>query len=194
VKPASRLLRISQWTRLSPNSERNAYIELVITVALAVACAAVLVEWRHVDHGQWMIWSAASVVTGNSASARQKFRSRLTGAIVGVSFGVVVGLMIRHALFMRVLVVFAAMLTLICIRPYTLAFGVRCACAAIAFVLAGKPRIFGGERLLNVAVGSAIGLLCALTAAAIAAHMKDTCRSTCDFPRKTERDCAVASD
>jgi len=177
------LAHFAKWTRLCANSERNAYIELVITVALAVAYAGVLVEWRHVDHGQWMIWSAASVVTGNAASARQKFRNRLTGAVVGVSFGVVIGLTIPHASFMRVLVVFAAMLTLICIRPYTLAFGVRCACAAIAFELAGKPWIFGGERLLNVAVGSAIGLLCALTVSAIVARMKDACRSQCDSPR-----------
>jgi Fusaric acid resistance protein-like len=177
------LAHFTKWTRLAPNSECNAYIELVITVALAVACAAALVEWQHVDHGQWMIWSAASVVTGNAASARQKFRDRLTGAVVGVSFGVVVGSMIPHASIIRVLVVFAAMLTLICIRPYTLAFGGRCACAAITFVLAGKPWIFGGERLLNVAIGSAIGLLCALAASAIAAQMKDTCRSKCDSPR-----------
>jgi hypothetical protein len=166
------LAHFTKWTRLSPNSERNAYIELMITVALAVACAAALVEWRHVDHGQWMIWSAASVVTGNAASARQKFLNRLTGAVVGVSFGVVVGLLIPHASFLRVLDVFAAMLTLICIRPYTLAFGARCACAAMAFVLAGQPWIFGGERLLNVATGSTIGLLCALTASAIAARTR----------------------
>ena len=164
------LTHFAKWTRLSPNSERNAYIELMITVALAVACAAALVEWRHVDHGQWMIWSAASVVTGNAVSARQKFRNRLTGAVVGVSSGVVVGSLIPHASFMRVLDVVAAMLTLVCIRPYRLAFGARCACAAMAFVLAGQPWIFGGERLLNVAVGSGIGLLCALTASAIAAH------------------------
>jgi len=119
-----------------------------------------------------MIWSAASVVTGNAVSARHKFRNRLTGAVVGVSFGVVVGLLIPHASFLRVLDVFAAMLTLICIRPYTLAFGARCACAAMAFVLAGQPWIFGGERLLNVATGSAIGLLCALTASAIAARTR----------------------
>ena len=164
------LTHFAKWTRLSPNSERNAYIELMITVALAVACAAALVEWRHVDHGQWMIWSAASVVTGNAVSARQKFRNRLTGAVVGVSSGVVVGSLIPHASFMRVLDVVAAMLTLVCIRPYRLAFGARCACAAMAFVLAGQPWIFGGERLLNVAAGSGIGLLCALTASAIAAH------------------------
>jgi hypothetical protein len=166
------LAHFAKWTRLFPNSESNAYIELMITVALAVACAAALVEWRHVDHGQWMIWSAASVVTGNAASARQKFLNRLTGAVVGVSFGVVVGLLIPHASFLRVLDVFAAMLTLICVRPYTLAFGARCACAAMAFVLAGQPWIFGGERLLNVATGSAIGLLCALTASAIAARTR----------------------
>lgn len=166
------LAHFVKWTRLSPNSERNAYIEHMVTVALAVGCAVALVEWRHVDHGQWMIWSAASVVTGNAVSARQKFRNRLTGAIVGVSFGVAIGVLLPHALLVRGLIVFAAMLTLVCIRPYTLAFGVRCACAAMAFVVAGQPWIFGGERLLNVATGSAIGLLCALTASAIAARTR----------------------
>ena len=164
------LAHFAKWTRLPSNSERSTFLVLMITVALAVACAALLVEWRHVDHGQWMIWSAASVVTGDAVSARQKFRNRLTGAVVGVSSGVVVGWLIPHASFMRVLDVFAAMLTLVCIRPYRLAFGARCACAAMAFVLAGQPWIFGGERLLNVAAGSGIGLLCALTASAITAH------------------------
>jgi hypothetical protein len=91
------LAHFAKWTRLSPNSERKAYIEQMVTVALAVGCAAALVEWRHVEHGQWMMWSAASVVTGNAVSARQKFRNRLTGAIIGVSFGVTIGLLLPHA-------------------------------------------------------------------------------------------------
>ncbi|HEY3598554.1 MAG TPA: FUSC family protein [Paraburkholderia sp.] len=170
----ARLAHLAKWTRLPSHGERNAHIALMFTVALAVAGAAALVEWQHVDHGQWVIWSAASVVTGNAASAQQKFRNRLTGAVIGVSFGVVAGLLMPHALPVRMLVVVAAMLTLVCIRPYTLAFATRCACAAMAFVLAGQPWIFGGERLLNVVVGSAIGLLCALTASAIVAHATGT--------------------
>ncbi len=178
------LAHLAKWTRLSSHGERNAHIGLMFTVALAVACAAALVEWRHVDHGQWVIWSAASVVTGNAASARQKFRHRLTGAVIGASLGVVIGLLIPHALPIRMLTVFAAMLTLVCIRPYTLAFGTRCACAAMALVLAGQPWIFGGERLLNVAVGSAIGLLCALAASATVERVTVRRHLTCARPER----------
>lgn len=163
-----------KWTRLSLDDERSPYIERMLAVACAVTCAAVLVEWRHIDHGQWMIWSAASVVTGSATGARQKYRSRIKGAIVGVSLGTLIGLMIPHDSHMRELVVFAAMLTLVCIRPYTLAFGLRCACAASAFVLAGQSWLKGSERLVNVAVGSTIGLLCVFSVSVIALHLERT--------------------
>jgi hypothetical protein len=166
-----------KWTRLSPDDGRSPYVERMLAVACAVAFAAVVVEWRQIDHGQWMIWSAASVVTGSTASARQKYRNRITGAIVGVSLGILIGLMIPHDSYMRELVVFAAMLTLVCIRPYTLAFGLRCGCAATAFVLAGQSWIKGSERLVNVAVGSTIGLLCVFSVSVIAVHLERTRRS-----------------
>jgi hypothetical protein len=167
-----------KWTRLSPDDGRHPYVERMLAVACAVACAAVLVEWRHVDHGQWMIWSAASVVTGSATGARQKYRSRIKGAIVGVSLGILIGLMIPHDSHMRELVVFAAMLTLVCIRPYTLAFGLRCGCAASAFVLTGQSWLKGSERLVNVAVGSTIGLLCVVSVSAIALHLERTRHSS----------------
>lgn len=161
-----------KWTRLPRDIERSAYKERMVTVALAVACAAALVEWRHIDHGQWVIWSAASVVTGDVLTARKKFRARITGAIVGVSLGIVVGLLIPHVAPVRVVVTLGALLTLVCIRPYTLAFGTRCACVAMAFVVAGQPWLSGGERLLNVAAGSAVGLLWALAAAVVTPYFE----------------------
>lgn len=166
----SPLRHFARWTRRTEPGERNEYIALMITVALAVGAAAILVEWKQADHGQWIIWSAASVVTGSAASARQKFQDRLTGAVAGVPLGVLIGLLVPHAPLSQALVVFAAMLTLVCIRPYTLAFGTRCACAAMAFVVAGQPWLSGGERLINVAIGSFIGLICALAASAVSRH------------------------
>lgn len=162
---AAGLRQFAQWTRHHPDAEPNTYIEQMMTVACAVALTAVLVEWRHIGHGQWMIWSAVSVVTGNVVSARQKFCDRLTGAVVGVMLGIAIGLLLPHAPLLRVLIACTAMLTLVCVRHYALAFGIRCACAAMALLLAGEPWLQGGERLLNVAAGSTIGLLCALTAA-----------------------------
>lgn len=160
----SALTHLSRWTKPLASSERSVYMGQMITVAFAVAGSAALVEWRHIDHGQWLIWSAVSVVTGNASSARQKFHDRLMGAIGGVVVGIAAGLVMPNLPLVRVLIVFTTMLTLVCIRPYRLAFGARCACAALALVLAGGQWISGGERLLNVAAGSTIGLICALAA------------------------------
>ncbi|WP_322023683.1 FUSC family protein [Burkholderia sp. BCC1977] len=165
---ADRRARRATWVRRTDYGERAWPIELMLTVAIAVGGAAVLVEWRHIDHGQWMIWSAASVVTGSAASARAKFVDRVLGASAGVPIGVFIGLQVPDDPATRAWVVFATLLTLVAIRPYRLAFAMRCACAATALVVAGHTWTFAGERLANVALGSAIGLACALAAPAIA--------------------------
>lgn len=77
-------VHFAKWSRRSDGGERVPFIAAMIAVALAVGVAAALVEWRHIDHGQWMIWSAASVVTGSWPSARLKFRNRIAGAVVGI--------------------------------------------------------------------------------------------------------------
>jgi hypothetical protein len=30
------------------------FVEAMVAVALAVVCASIIVEWRHLDHGQWL--------------------------------------------------------------------------------------------------------------------------------------------
>jgi uncharacterized membrane protein YccC len=84
--------RLLRWSELGV---RSFYGEAAMAAALSVAVAATTVEWLHLDHGQWVIWSAASVVTGDAASGQRKLLDRLTGAIVGVPIGVAVGLLIR---------------------------------------------------------------------------------------------------
>jgi len=168
----SYLAHYAKWSKRSERGDRVPYVEAMIAIALAVGLAAALVEWRHIERGQWMIWSAASVVTGSAASARVKFRNRIAGAIVGVPAGIFVGLLVPHDYFVRDLVILAALLTLVCIRPYVMAFGTRCACAAMAFVVAGQSWIFASERLINVAAGSATGLLITLAVHVIARRIE----------------------
>lgn len=43
-------------------------LQAVLAVTLAVASSATLVAWRHIEYGQWAIWSSASVVTGDRKS------------------------------------------------------------------------------------------------------------------------------
>jgi hypothetical protein len=83
-----------------------------------------------------VIWSAASVVTGDAASGHRKMVDRMTGAIVGVPIGVVAGLLVPKDLlaFSSIATGIAsilAVLSLVALRQYVVAFGLRCGCAAL---------------------------------------------------------------
>src|SRR6201999_3415138 len=58
------------------------YLEALVAMVLAVGLAAhAVMVWR-LDHGQWMIWSTASVITGDLTSGRQKLRDRMVSALL----------------------------------------------------------------------------------------------------------------
>ncbi len=165
------------------------YYEASVVVALAVGAAAILVERYHIDHGQWVIWSAASVVTGDVVTARAKLRDRLLGAVVGVPAGAIVALTVPHDHVLSEFAAVAARLTLVSFKRYSLGFGVRCAFIAAAFVIADQPTVAAGARLDSVVLGGAIGFMFVLGVHAIAT-------SRCvrgHFPCK-EGDICIAKD
>jgi hypothetical protein len=68
--------------------EKRLVIEACLAIACAVGLAASLVEWQSLDHGQWVIWSAASVVTARRARSTVNCviaRSALSSAFPQVS-------------------------------------------------------------------------------------------------------------
>lgn len=136
----------------------QAWKESVIAVACAVALAATLVEWRHLGNGQWVIWSAASVVTGNAGTARAKLKNRAIGATIGVPAGIGIGQLVPHTVFAFDLTVLAATMTLVAFSRYIVGFGVRCMFIAIAFMIAGLTASVAAERVINVVIGGLIGL------------------------------------
>ncbi len=138
------------------------FLEAMAAVALAVACAAILVEWRGVDHGQWLVWSAASVVTGDAASAKRKLADRLVGAFVGVPVGVIAALILPRVAFVPNAAALGAMLTLVAFRRYPIAFAFRCVFAAIILVDMGQSTFSAAARVENVVMGGLIGLAFAL--------------------------------
>lgn len=138
---------------------RERYGEAMVAAGLAVGIAAVLVEWLHLDHGQWVIWSAVSVVTGHIATSRDKLRDRTAGAIIGVPIGVALGLVAPHTLVAYAVASAAAVLTFVAIPWYPAAFTTRCALVAFAIIVAnGSPEI-AAERVVNVLLGGVIGVL-----------------------------------
>lgn len=160
--PARRRLRaLMNWRRpgdLGPAASPGDAAAAVTAVTLAVASAASLVEWRALAHGQWVIWSAASVVTGNAAMARSKLRDRGLGAFTGVAIGLVLGSLLPHGTLVYAVLALASALTLVTFRQYVPGFAARCACIACASWIAGQSTTIATERVVNVLLGGLIGV------------------------------------
>jgi Fusaric acid resistance protein-like len=166
--------RILRWSELGV---RTFYAEATIAAALAVAVAASAVEWWHIEHGQWVIWSAASVVTGDAASGHKKLRDRVTGAIVGVPFGIGVGLLLpknvlAYSGIAYGIATIVAVLSLVALRPYVVAFGLRCGCAGFGLLLASQSTAIAAERTANVIMGCIIGIAFVLIIRAVAGALQ----------------------
>lgn len=162
---AHRLHALARWRgarELGRPAASSDAAQAIVAVALAVAAAALLVEWRHIDNGQWAIWSAASVVTGDAATARVKLRDRGLGALAGVPLGLAAGHALPHGALVYTLATLASVLTLVAFRHYATGFGARCACIACASWVAQQSTAIAAERVVNVLAGSLIGIACVL--------------------------------
>ena len=148
-----RILQASDFGKPQP------WREAVLAVTFAVALAATLVEWRHLGNGQWTIWSAASVVTGNAGTARAKPGNRAFGALIGVPAGICLGQLGPHGAFAFDLTVLASFLTIVAFNRYIIGFGTRCMLIAAAFMIAGESASVAAERVSNVILGGVIGLV-----------------------------------
>jgi hypothetical protein len=162
------------WLALRQMTEAPApgCFEGVIAAAFAVGVAASLVEWQGIHYAQWLVWSAASVVTGDVATARAKWKDRMTGAIVGVPVGMLVGILLPHAPMLIDALTGATVLTLVAFNRYVVAFGTRCALHAVAIIVAGHAVFWADYRATNVIVGSVIGIVFVLGTHLIAGSLR----------------------
>lgn len=132
----------------------------IVGVALSVALAATLVEWGRLPHGQWVIWSAASVVTGTPGAAGSKLRDRVLGVLLGVPLGLATGFILPRCTFVYALIGIVSPLTLVAFRHYATSFAVRCACIACLSWIAQQSAAAATDRIANVMLGGLIGVVC----------------------------------
>lgn len=130
-----------------------------VATAAAVFAAAVLVEMFDIREGQWLIWSAASVVVGDLSASTGKLKLRALGALVGAPLGLLIGLALPVSEAGYSFCVLGAMLTLIAFSRYVVGFGARCFFIAIAAAFAGTGSGIAAERVENVLIGGAFGLV-----------------------------------
>jgi Fusaric acid resistance protein-like len=146
--------------------------DTVLAVTLAVLLASAIVAHFSLPHGQWVIWSAASVVTGDFVTARTKLKDRLVGVVAGVPFGAAVSLLLPHAPVVVYAVSLIGLLTLVSFRRYVVGFAARSACEAIALILVGHSRLTAGERITDVILGCVIGVVFVALVGAMFKHLK----------------------
>jgi len=150
-----------RWLALRQVTEPPApgCFEGIVAAALAVGVAASLAGWHGIHCAQWLVWSAASVVTGDVESARTKWKDRMVGAIVGVPAGMLVGIFMPHAPVLFDALTAAMALTLVAFNRYVVAFGARCALHAVAIIVAGHAVFSADYRAIDVVIGSVIGIV-----------------------------------
>lgn len=152
--------------------------------AAAVFAAALLVEAFDIREGQWLIWSAASVVVGDLSATTGKLKRRAAGALVGAPLGFLTGLALPVSEVGYSFCVLAAMLTLIAFPRYVVGFGARCFFIALAASFAGAGSGIATERVENVLLGGAFGLI-AVAAAEIASRRRPRRAAGTEYPAES---------
>lgn len=141
------------------HGERQESWLVVASMALAVLAAAALVAVLHAKDGQWMIWSAATVVTGEVAGSRNKLYQRCLGALFGVPIGFGMGLLVPVSPLLHSICLIISLLTLVALRNYVFSFGARCMFIALAAALIGEGSSVSVARAADVVIGGCFGLI-----------------------------------
>ena len=127
-------------------------------ICIAVFIAAFWVRWSDLPNGQWVIWSAVSVSTGEINSMYQKLKIRAMSGIIGLTLGVLLIGMLPTAPFTTSLAAMLIPATLM-IRHYPLAFASRCLLIAVAAGNLSQSESLAFSRLFNVLAGGVIGVI-----------------------------------
>ncbi len=163
VRSMSNAHGLHWFSNLHDFGPKAPYGETMAAMAAGVGLAALLVEHYQMQHGQWVIWGVASVVTGTVDTARAKLRSRANGGALGVPLGIVLGqFVIPHSGTSVTLATLATFLTLVSFRKYVVAYFFRSTFVALAITLANQSAGVALERLTHVLLGGAIGIACVL--------------------------------
>lgn len=133
----------------------------------SVLVATSLVGSQQIEHGQWVIWSALSVIAMDTHQARTKIRNRIFGVLVGCPLGLLLGAVVPRFAWLYPVACAAILLTLVSFQSYRLAFTIRCALTAFAAMVAGGSYEVADERVTNVVLGGFIGV--------IAVHVAEAC-------------------
>lgn len=125
---------------------------------IGVLIATLLAVSVPMTHRHWLIWSAL-IVAADPILSRSKMRARIIGGSLGAMSGAIIAGYLPVALWMVALLGLGALLTLVAIKPYSLAFGIRSSLVVMGLSLAGSEHHAALVRIVDVVAGSSIGYL-----------------------------------
>ncbi|SAK44226.1 hypothetical protein AWB80_00733 [Caballeronia pedi] len=165
-KPAAR------WSNLDDFGPRAPFGEDLAAMLAGVGIAAMMVVYWHMDRAQWVIWGAASIVTGTVDTARVKLKNRAFGVMTGVPIGIVLGrYVVPHSSIAVTLATLAVFLTLVAFQRYVVGYFFRCVFVTLAIMLANQSTADAFERITHVLAGGVIGIVCVLGVHAAASRL-----------------------
>jgi hypothetical protein len=135
------------------------WLPAALAISLGVALAATLVETLHIAHGEWMIWSVASIITVEFSALKTKLADRLFGAFIGVALGFFIAQFVPKTTITYSLAILGTILTLAIFKTYRVAYTTRCLFISLAAYIASSTPEVAIERVSNVFFGGVIGLL-----------------------------------
>ncbi len=127
--------------------------------ALAVLAAAALVKYFHLEAGEWLIWSAASVSAATASLTGAKHQDRLWGVFFGVSLGIASAGWVPISDTFYGFAVLGVSVSIATLRNYRLAFTLRCFLCVVCAAALGQDSGIGWLRLGNVVFGGLIGVI-----------------------------------
>jgi hypothetical protein len=165
-KPAAR------WSNLDDFGARTPLGENLAAMLAGVGLAGLMVVHWRMENAQWVIWGAASIVTGTVDTARAKLQNRAIGVVAGVPIGIALGrFVVPHSGMAVTLATLCGFLTLVAFERYVVGYFFRCVFVALAIMLANQSVAEAFERLTHVLAGGLIGIVCVVGMHALIARL-----------------------
>lgn len=139
--------------------ERVEVFEAVAAIVLSEMVLAALVTFFHIDHGEWFLWSAVSVITISTGESGKKLLNRAKGAFYGVVTGLLIGPFVPTTQWFYAVCALLIMLTLVSFKSYIMGFALRCFLITLAAFSVSEGVDIAAERLLLVVGGGVTAFL-----------------------------------
>ncbi|CND48146.1 FUSC family protein [Yersinia intermedia] len=132
---------------------------LTIIAGVSVTFSSMLAEYLKLPHSQWIIWSALSIIIGDTVTCWHKFFQRGVGVFMGVPMGIIFSLFIPDTPLIQGGLALGIMLSLVMFPRYLIGFSVRCTLISLSITLASHNAEMAAERIINVFLGGSIALI-----------------------------------